>query len=101
MDIDIDDDYKKGTVTVINKMSQNNDSIARYYEKRDLINLVMTNEDKFMSLFYWKRVHQLITSSRTKIDSRHGIYQVKDNNELCKYVENNKTYIKEFTDQPV
>ena len=60
----------------------------------------MTNEDKFMSLFYWKRVHQLITSSITKIDSRHGIYQVKDNNELCKYVENysknegNKTYIK-------
>ena len=53
--------------------------------------MVMTNEDKFMSLFYWKRVHQLITSSITKIDSRHEIYQVKDKNELCKYVENNKT----------
>ena len=95
MDMDIDDDYKKGTVIVINEMSQNNDSTARYYEKKDLINLVMTNEDKFMSPFYWKRVHELITSSITKIDSRHGIYQVKDNNELCKYVENNKTYIKE------
>ena len=34
MDIDIDDNYKKGTVTVINEMSQNNDSIARYYEKK-------------------------------------------------------------------
>ena len=61
----------------------------------------MTNEEKFMSPFYWKIVHQLITSSITKFDSRYGIYQVKENNELCKYVENyskkegNKTYIKE------
>ena len=36
MDMDIDDDYKKGTVTVINEMSQNNDSTARYYEKNTL-----------------------------------------------------------------
>ena len=34
MDIEINDDYKKGTVTVINEMSQNNNSIARYYEKK-------------------------------------------------------------------
>ena len=61
----------------------------------------MTNEEKFMSPFYLKIIHQLITSSITKIDSRYGTYQVKENNELCKYVENysknegNKTYIKE------
>ena len=63
-------------------------------KKKDLINLAMNNEDKFMSPFYWKRVHELITSSITKINSRHGLYQVKDNNDLCKYVENHKTYIK-------
>ena len=34
MDMDIDDDYKKGTVTVINETSQNNNSIAIYYEKK-------------------------------------------------------------------
>ena len=54
----------------------------------------MTDEDKFMSTFYWKGVHELIRITITKIDSRHGLYQVKDNNDLCKYVENHKTYIK-------
>ena len=33
MDMDIDDDYKKGTVTIINDTSHNNNSVARYYEK--------------------------------------------------------------------
>ena len=34
MDMDIDDDYKIGTVTVYNEMSQNNDSTAKCYEKK-------------------------------------------------------------------
>ena len=69
----------------------------------------MTNEDKFMSLFYWKRVHQLITSSITKIDSRHGIYQVKDNKnyvnmlKIIKHILKNHASVTldRFTDQPV
>ena len=48
----------------------------------------MTNEEKFMSPFYWKRVYQLLTSSTSNNDSKYGIYQVKENNALCKYVEN-------------
>ena len=61
----------------------------------------MTSEEKFMSPFYLKRVHQLITSSTSKNDSKCGIYQVKKDNALCKYVGNysstggKKTYIKE------
>ena len=88
MDMDIDDDYLKSTVNVINESSQNYDSTAKYYEKKDNINLVMTKEEKFMSPFNWKRVHQLITSSTTNNDPRYGIYQVKEDNALCKYVEN-------------
>ena len=41
-----------------------------------------------MSPFYWIRVHQLLTSSTSNNDSKYGIYQVKENNALCKYVEN-------------
>ena len=54
MDMHIDDDYLKSTVNVINESSQNYDSIAKYYEKINNINLVMTNEKNFMSPFNWK-----------------------------------------------
>ena len=37
----------------------------------------MTNKDKFMSPFYWKKVHQLITSATSKNNSKYRIYQVK------------------------
>ena len=84
-------------------------------KKKDNINLVTTKEEKCTSPFYWKRVHQLITSSTTNNDPRYGIYQVKEDNALCKYVENyssteGKTHILKnhvsvildrFMDQPV
>ena len=60
----------------------------------------MTNEEKFMSPFYWKRVHQLLTSSLSNNDSKYRIYQFKEDNSLSKYIESNtttgeiKTYVK-------
>ena len=115
INMDIDDDYQKSTVNVINKSSQRYDSIAKYYEKKENINFLMTNEEKFMSPFYWNRVHQLLTSSTSKNDTKYGIYQVKENNDLCKYVESDTTtggkkhtlknhvsvLLDQFMDQPV
>ena len=54
INIDINDDFQKSTVNVFNDTSQRYDSIANYYEKKDKINFVLTNEEKFMSPFYWK-----------------------------------------------
>ena len=91
INMDIDDDYQKITVNVIKDSSQRYDSIAKCYEKKDNIHFVMTNEEKFMSPFYWKRVHQLLTSSTSKNDSKYRIYQVKEDNSLSKYVESDTT----------
>ena len=61
----------------------------------------MTNEEKFMSPFYWRRVHQLLTSSLSNNDSKYRMFQVKEDNFLSKYIESDtitgdiKTYIKE------
>ena len=76
---------------------------------------LMTNEEMFMSPFYWKRVHQLLTSSTSKNDSKYRIYQVKKDNSLSKYVESDTTtgekkhtlknhvsvILDQFMDQPV
>ena len=35
--------------------------------KKDNINAVLTNKDYFTSNFYWERVHQLLTSSTSKM----------------------------------
>ena len=49
IDIDIRYDFIKRTVPnhVFNNTSQNPDYIAKYYEKKDNINFVLTNETKF------------------------------------------------------
>ena len=113
--MDLDDDYQKSTVNAINDSSQRYDSIAKYYETKDNINFVLTNEEKFISPFYWKRVHQLLTSSTSKNDSKYRIYQVKEDNSLSKYVESDTTtgekkhtlknhvsvILDQFMDQPV
>ena len=39
-----------------------------------------------MSPFYWKRVHQLLTSSLSNNDSKYRIFQVKKDNSLSKYI---------------
>ena len=57
INMDINDDFQKSTVNVINDTSQRYDSIENYYEKKDNINFVLTNEEKFMCPFYWKRVY--------------------------------------------
>ena len=101
INIDINDDFQKSTVNVFNDTSQRYDYITNYYEKKDNINFVLTNEEKFMSLFYWKRVHQLLANSLSNNDSKYRIYLVKEDNFLSKYIESNttideiKTYIKE------
>ena len=113
--MDIDDDYQKSTVNVINDSSQRYDSIANIMKKKDNINFVLTNEEEFMSPFYWKKVHQLLTSSTSKNDSKYRIYQVKEDNSLSKYVEGDTTtgekkhilknhvsvILDQFMDQPV
>ena len=48
----IEDDDQKSAVNVINDSSQRHDSITIWYEKKDNINFVLTNEEKFMSLVY-------------------------------------------------
>ena len=47
----------------INNRIHLHDSIAHYYQKKEDINFVWTNEQKFTSPFFWKRVHEHITSS--------------------------------------
>ena len=110
----IEDDDQKSAVNVINDSSQRHYSITIWYEKKDNINFVLTNEEEFMSPFYWKKVHQLLTSSTSKNDSKYRIYQVKEDNSLSKYVESDTTTEKkhmlknqvsvildQFMDQPV
>ena len=54
-----------------------------------------------MSTFYWRSVHQLLTSSLYNNDSKCIIFQVEEDNLLSKYIETNnitgdfKTYVKE------
>ena len=53
------DDFIKRNVPnrVFKDTSQNPDYIAKYYEKKDNVNFLLTNETKFMSVFFWRRVH--------------------------------------------
>ena len=62
---------------VFNDTSQIYDYIANYYEKKDHINFVLTNEEKITSPFYWKKVHQLLTSSLSNNDSKYRIFKLK------------------------
>ena len=82
INIDINDDYQKSTVNIINDTSQRYDLIVNYYEKKDNINFVLRNEGIFVSPFYWKIVHQLLTSSLSNNDSKYPRYQVKEDNSL-------------------
>ena len=61
INIDINDDFLTSAVKnqIFNDTSQRYDYIANYYDKKDNINFVLTNEEDFMSPFYWKRIHQL------------------------------------------
>ena len=101
INIDINDDFQKSTINIFNDTSQRYDYIANYYEKKGNINFVLTNEEKFTSPFYWKRVQQLLTSSLSNNGSKCRIYQVKEDNSLSKCIESTtttdeiKTYIKE------
>ena len=103
INIDINDDFLKSTIKnhVFNDTYQIYDSIAKYYEKNDNIIFVLTNEEKFMIPFNWKRVHQLLTSSLSNNDSKYRMFQVNEDNSLSKYIksdtttEESKTYIKE------
>ena len=103
INIDTNDDFLTSAVKnqVFNDISQRYDYIANYYDRKDNINFVLTNEEDFMSSFYWKRIHQLLTSSLFNNDSKYRIYQVKEDNSLFKYIESNTTteekklYIKE------
>ena len=70
--ININDDVEKSMIKYdIHKESNNNhDYIAKYYQNKDNVNFSLTNETKFVSHFFWLRVHQLLTSSLNKNDSK-------------------------------
>ena len=53
----------------------------------------MTNETKCMSKYFLLRVHQLLTSSLNKNDSKYRIFQIKEDNSLSKKSDLNNKYI--------
>ena len=63
----------------INNVIQLKHSIAHYYQKKEYVNFVLTNEQKVMSLFFWDRAHEHITSSTTLPNNgcKYKICQVK------------------------
>ena len=65
-----------------NESNNNNDSIAKYYQNKDNVNLSLTNKTKFMIHYFWLRVHQLLTSSLKNNDSKYRIFQVQENDSL-------------------
>ena len=88
-------------INVTKKQSHEQDSVPRYYQKKNEVNFILTNETKFMSPHFLDRVHEHITSS-TYLPNVNGckynICQIKNNiNAPSKYVEENisKIYVKE------
>ena len=79
INIDIDDDIDKSMMKnyIYKELNNNNDYIANYYDYKDYVNLSLTNKTKFMSNCFWKRVHQLLTSSLNKNDSKYRIFKFK------------------------
>ena len=84
--IEVDHDVEKSLIKydIHNESNNNNDSIAKYYQNKDNVNLSLTNETKFMSHYFWLRVHQLLTSSLKNNDSKYRIFQVQENDSLSK-----------------
>ena len=83
----------------INNGIQLKDSIAHYYQKKEDVNFVLTNEHKSMSSFFWDRVHEYITSSTTLPNNgcKYKSYQVKENNDSSKYLDmkSSNVFVKE------
>ena len=77
--IEVDHDVEKSLIKydIHNESNNNIDSIAKYYQNKDNANLSLTNETKFMSHYFWLRVHQLLTSSLKNNDSKYRIFQVQ------------------------
>ena len=73
----------------INNTFHLRDSIAHYYQKKEDVNFVLTNEQQIMSPCFWKRVHEHITKSTSLPNNgcMYNICQVKDNNESSKYID--------------
>ena len=68
-----------------NESNNNNDSIAKYYQNKDNVNLSLTNETKFTSHYFWLRVHQLLTSSLKIMIQSIGLFKY---NKMILYQKN-------------
>ena len=103
IDIDIDDDIDKSMIQndIYKETNNNNDYVAKYYENKEHVKFSLTNKTKFMSNFLWKRVHQLLTNSLNKNDSKCRIFQIQDENSVFKNSDLNNKYfeIDNTTDQ--
>ena len=79
----------------INNRIKSQDSVAHYYQKKEDVNFVLTNEQTFMRLFFWDRVHEHITSSTTLPNNgyKYNICQVKEKNDSSKYVDVNSSNV--------
>ena len=73
----------------INNIIHLHDSIVNYYQKKEDVNFVLTNEKIIMSQGFWKRVHEHIISSTSLPNNgcKYNICQVKDDNESSKYID--------------
>ena len=73
----------------INNIIHLHDSIVHYYQKKEDVNFVLTNENIIMSQGFWKRVHEHIISSTSLPNNgcKYNICQVKDDNESSKYID--------------
>ena len=67
-----------------------------HYQKKEDVNFVLTNEQKFMSPFFWERVHEHITSSTTLPNNgcKYNICQVKENNDSSS-MKSSEVFVKE------
>lgn len=56
--------------------------IVRSIIKKDYVNFVLTNETKFMSAFFWRRIHLQLTNntSLSNDGAKYSICQVKEDN---------------------
>ena len=74
---------------------QVNHYLARYYQKKDNNNFNLTNENKFMNILFWKRIHEHLINNRILPNDgcKYKICQVlREDNEFAKYVEDDGSF---------
>ena len=61
------------------KINNNNQivdsSLAKYYQKKDYVDFVLSNETKFMHSFFWSRVHEHLINN-THLHSNGCKYKI-------------------------